>query len=130
MKRRDWFILAAVLAVSALLFLLRPTADMAAGTDAYLRITAPDQTFALVPLDGDREIVIEQPDGERNVVQVFKGGFRMKEANCKNQDCIHQGDVTLTNIAGRVLANQIICLPHQVVLELVTADGTAPDTAP
>ena len=130
MKRRDWFILAAVLVVSALLFLLRPTADTATGAVAYLRITAPDQEFALVPLDSNREIVIEQPDGERNVVQVFNGGFRMKEANCNNQDCVHQGDVTVDNIAGRVLANQIICLPHQVVLELVTADGTAPDTAP
>ena len=52
----------------------------------------------------------------------------MKESNCTNQDCVHQGDVTLQNIASRPLANQIICLPHKVVLELVTVDGGVPGT--
>ena len=130
MKRRDWLILALVLTVSAAIFLLRPTGGDPATTDAFLRITAPDRGEQLIPLTGDGEIVIEQADGSRNVVTLFKGGFRMKESNCKNQDCMKQGDVTLANIASRPLANQIICLPHQVVLELVTADGQAPETAP
>ena len=47
----------------------------------------------------------------------------MKESNCTNQDCILQGDVTVDNVGSRVLANEVICLPHRVVLELVTADG-------
>ena len=76
-----------------------------------------------MPLSGEQEIVITQDDGSRNVVQVFEGGFRMKESNCHNQDCILQGDVTLANIATRPLANQVICLPHQVVLELVTDES-------
>lgn len=122
MKRRDWLIIALVLAVSLLLFVLRPKATDDPQTTAYLRITAPDQSFELVPLTGDQEIEVLQADGSRNVVQVFDGGFRMKESNCKNQDCIHQGDVTLENMDSRALANQIICLPHKVVLELVTGD--------
>lgn len=122
MKRRDWLILGIVLAVSAVLFFLRPqTVDTATAT-AFLRITAPDQTFELVALSGNSEITIDQADGSHNVVEVFQGGFRMKESNCTNQDCILQGDVTLDNMAGRALANQVICLPHRVVLELVTAD--------
>ncbi|HPR78359.1 MAG TPA: NusG domain II-containing protein [Candidatus Limiplasma sp.] len=122
MKRRDWLILGIVLAASLILLLLRPQASQNAGT-AYLRISVPGQTYQLVPLTETRDIVIEQADGSRNVVEIFPGGFRMKESNCSNQDCILQGDVTVDNVGSRVLANEVICLPHRVVLELVTADG-------
>ena len=125
MKRRDWWIIAAVLAISLVLLLLRPRADTTANTTAYLRITVPGQTFELVPLTQDQEIVIDQADGSHNIVAVFQGGFRMKESNCTNQDCILQGDVTLTNMETRALANEVICLPHKVVLELVTGDETS-----
>lgn len=122
MKRKDWLIIGLVLALSLTLYLLRPK-GATEGNASYLRISAPGQTFDLVPLSGEQEIVITQDDGSRNVVQVFEGGFRMKESNCHNQDCILQGDVTLANIATRPLANQVICLPHQVVLELVTDES-------
>lgn len=128
MKRRDWMIIGAVVVVSLLLLLLRQGAVPPATGALYLRVSAPDQTFDLVPLTGASEIVIDQADGSHNVVEVFEGGFRMKESNCTNQDCVHQGDVTLQNIASRPLANQIICLPHKVVLELITASGSAPGT--
>ena len=122
MKRRDWLILGIVLAASLILLLLRPQALQNAGT-AYLRISVPGQTYQLVPLTETRDIVIEQDDGSRNVVEIFPGGFRMKESNCNNQDCILQGDVTTENVGNRALTNEVICLPHRVVLELVTADG-------
>lgn len=122
MKRRDWLIVAIVLVASLTLLLLRPKADTTATAIAYLRITAPGQSFDPVPLTADQKIVIEQTDGSRNVIEVFQGGFRMIESNCKNQDCIHQGDVTLENMNTRALANEIICLPHKVVLDLVTGD--------
>lgn len=130
MKRRDWLILAVVLAVSLTLLLLRPKADPAGTDPLYLRITAPDQQFELVPLTADQDIVIEQADGSRNVVTVFPGGFRMKESNCANQDCILQGEVTSANMASRPLANQIICLPHKVILELVTGDEQTLEITP
>ena len=127
MKRRDWLIVGVVLLLSITLFLLRPAAVDPATSTAYLQISAPDQSFELVPLSGSQEILITQPDGSENLVEVFEGGFRMKQSNCSNQDCILQGDVTLENMAGRPLANQIICLPHKVVLELVTTDGQTPE---
>jgi len=122
MKRRDWLIVAIVLVASLTLLLLRPKADTTTAATAYLQITAPGKSYDLIPLTGDQQIVIEQTDGSRNVVEVFQGGFRMIESNCKNQDCIHQGEVTLDNMNTRALANEIICLPHKVVLDLVTGD--------
>jgi hypothetical protein len=130
MKRRDWLILGVALLAGLILFLLRPSVQPAAGATLYLRVTVPGQTFELVPLTEEREIVIEQEDGSRNVVEIFPGGFRMKESNCTNQDCVNQGDVTQSNVATRVLGSEIICLPHRVVLELVTADGEAAEATP
>jgi hypothetical protein len=43
----------------------------------------------------------------------------MGESSCPNQDCVHQGAVTVDNADARPLLNQIICLPNRVVLEMV-----------
>lgn len=130
MKRRDLIILAVVLAASLALYLLRPQAITDQGATVYLRITVDGQTRELVALTEEREIRIDQEDGDYNIVEIFPGGFRMAESNCFNQDCIRQGDVTADNIANRVLANEIICLPHKVVLSLVTQEEARQELAP
>ena len=48
----------------------------------------------------------------------------MEEANCQNQDCVGQGEVTLENRYERILSNMIICLPNQVVLQLYSPEET------
>lgn len=129
MKRRDIIILAIVLVASLSLYLLRPKAVDDAAVP-YLRISVAGQAQELIPLTEDRELRVEQANGDYNVVHVFAGGFEVIEANCYNQDCIHQGEVTVDNIAGRSLANEVICLPHKLVLSLVTEDESVPDTNP
>ena len=49
-------------------------------------------------------------------------GFWMEESNCEGQDCVNEGEVTLENREERVLWNMIVCLPHQLVLELITRE--------
>jgi hypothetical protein len=129
MRRKDWLILGSVLVASLILFLLRPGVSGTVTATPYLRISVPGQTYELIALDAEQEIVIDQEDGSHNVVEVFPGGFRMKESNCTNQDCVLQGDVTVDNIGERALANEVICLPHKVVLELVTASGDPVEAA-
>ena len=130
MKRRDIIILAIVLVASLTLYLLRPKAVDDPAATAYLQISIAGQTQELIPLTEDREIRIEQENGDYNVVHILPGGFEVIEANCYNQDCIHQGAVTVDNIGNRVLANEIICLPHKLVLSLVTGDETVPELNP
>ena len=129
MKRRDIIILAIVLIASLTLYLLRPK-PMDDSAAAYLQISIAGQARDLIPLTEEREIRIEQENGDYNVIRIFPGGFKVIEANCYNQDCIHQGGVTVDNIADRVLANEIICLPHKLVLSLVTGDETVLELAP
>lgn len=129
MKRRDFIILAIVLIASLAVWLLRPGVSKDSGT-VYLRVSIAGQTQELIPLTEEREIRIEQENGDYNIVEIFPGGFRVSEANCYNQDCILQGDVTLETIGDRVLANEIICLPHKLVLSLVTEEEAAQELTP
>lgn len=129
MKRRDFIILAIVLVASLVLFLLRPQALQSDTETAYLHISVQGQEDQWIPLTEDKEIRIEQDDGDYNVVQIFPGGFRMLESNCSNQDCVKQGDVTVDNIGDRVLGNEIICLPHKLVLSLVSEEEALAEMA-
>ena len=128
MKRRDFMILAVVLVASLALYLLRPQAAEDPSSPSYLRVAIAGQAEELIPLTEEREIRIEQENGDYNVVQIFPGGFRVIEANCNNQDCLHQGEVTVGNIGGRALANEIICLPHKLVLSLVAGEESEKET--
>ncbi len=130
MKRRDTIILAIVLIASLALFLLRPRSIQNGDDGAYLKITIAGQTEQVVALNEERDIRVEQENGDYNIVHIYPGGFRVIEANCYNQDCIHQGDVTEDNLASRLLMNEVICLPHKLVLSLVSAEEARQENAP
>lgn len=95
---------------------------------AYLRITVGSTKYKPIPLNKETDYVLTQDDGKENVIHVTRDSIVMKSATCDNQNCIEQGTVTLDNMETRVLGNMIICLPNQVVLELLTvsdAEGSA-----
>ena len=74
--------------------------------------------FASVPLDEVLDVVVEQENGEKNIVTVSGGGARMAFSSCKNQLCLHQGEVTAANWIGRAMGRAIVCLPNRVLVEL------------
>jgi len=130
MKRKDIIILAIVLVASLTLYLLRPKGIDDAQSTVYLKVSIAGETQELIPLSQERDIRIEQENGDYNIVHVQPNGFAVIEANCYNQDCIHQGEVTLDNIGQRALGNEVICLPHKLVLSMVTKDESLPETSP
>ena len=130
MKRRDFIILAVVLVASLALYLLRPQSVKDTEETVYMRVTIAGQTQQFVALTDEQDIRIEQENGDYNIVHIYPGGFQITEANCYNQDCIHQGEVNTGNIADRPLSNEIICLPHKLVLSLVTQEEAAQELDP
>ena len=120
MKRKDVWILLAILALALLCYVFfGRTASPAQQGTPLLRITASGRETRLVTLDHPEELVIEGENDARNVVSIFPGSFSMTESNCRHQDCIRQGTVTTGNAGSRPLGSRIICLPHKLVLELV-----------
>ena len=79
-----------------------------------------------LPLEGEETYPVAQlfEDGTRaeNVLHLFPDGFYMESSTCENQDCVHQGTVTLENRSSRVMGGCVICLPNQVMAELYSAE--------
>ena len=85
-------------------------------------------TAGLLPLpqEGEYTKTIRQqmPDGSEavNVLHITPTGFWMEESNCEGHDCIGEGEVTLENRQERILGNMVICLPHQMVVYLISRE--------
>lgn len=85
-------------------------------------------TAGLLPLpqEGEYTKTIRQkmPDGSEmvNVLHITPTGFWMEESNCEGHDCIGEGEVTLENRQERILGNMVICLPHTLMVYLITRE--------
>lgn len=95
--------------------------------NAYVVVTAGGES-RIFPLPDEGEakykLVLHQQDGREttNVICLTPEGMRMEFSSCDNQLCVEQGEVTLSNRAHRLLGNQIICLPNNVLMEMYTPD--------
>lgn len=88
---------------------------------AFLVVTVGDKTYQPIPLTEEGYYRLRHGDCI-NIVHVTPTSIDMHEANCDNQDCVEQGEVTLENKDTRILGNRIICLPNQVTLQLYSRD--------
>jgi len=94
---------------------------------AYLKVQIGNLVFEPLALTENRDLELTQPDGKQNVVRITPDSIVMHSANCDNQDCVHQGMVSLENKNMRVLQNMIVCLPNQVVLQLLDPEEALVD---
>lgn len=92
-----------------------PSADDA--TLRYALVHDGDGGITQLSLAEDTRQVIRTEKGENTVV-VSKGEVSITEADCDNLDCVHQGAISEP---GR----QIICLPHELWIEVVDAGASS-----
>ena len=90
--------------------------------ESYLIVNTNSSAYSPIPLTEDNSFRITQQDGSENVVHIGKNSFYMESSNCDNQNCVEQGEVTLENREKRLLFNMVICLPHNLSLELMTRE--------
>ena len=57
-----------------------------------------------------------------NTIRLWQTGFQMDSSTCDNQDCVQQGEVTLMNKDERVLMQYVLCLPHNISIELYSTE--------
>ncbi len=88
--------------------------------DAFLLIRSKQSASVPIPLNEDYSFTIRQQDGSENVIHVGMNSFYMESSNCDNQNCVEEGTVTLENMNSRILFNMILCLPHELSLEMLT----------
>ena len=89
----------------------------------YVVITVGGRQYGdPIPMDRDKIITIRQEDGKTNRVHVTPESVYMESSTCENQDCVSEGEVTPDNYRTRILSTYIICLPHQVQVEMIPAE--------
>jgi hypothetical protein len=123
MDKKNLLVIAGVLAAALLLLaatiILRPPSGVLEDT---IIITVDGKEYARIPLSAPQTVTVDQGDGRVNVVEISDRGAVMHSSTCDNQSCVEQGWVTLENRESRVLGNLIICLPNEVVLEVLTPE--------
>ena len=110
MKKFDWILIAAVLALALLIYggwaIFHPS------DGALYAIAELDGAEAgRFPLAKDGTFTVDCGDGEYNRVVVEDGYVFVSEATCPDKICVQTGKV---NQAG----DSIVCLPHRLVVRV------------
>ncbi len=120
-------LLALIAVVAVVAALLRPKLEpVPENTTAYLVVTVAGAMYEPIPLYEEARYTITRGDMV-NTIAVTPTSIKMHESSCDNQDCVLQGEVTLSNRSDRVLQNMILCLPNEVILELITEEEARRD---
>jgi len=84
-----------------------------------ITLTRKDGAFAVVSVDGDKvaeyslAIDAEYPlNGGTNILVIENGRAYMKDADCPDRLCVHQGKKSHSG-------ERIVCLPNRVMVEIV-----------
>ena len=112
-------ILAVAIAAVACAGLLA-TRLMGANTDAdtaMVVIRDGAQNVYELPLGQDVTKTITTDLGT-NVIEIKDGRVHVEEADCPNQDCVHQGWID-------AVGQQIVCLPHKLTVDIVDEGAEA-----
>lgn len=109
LRKADLLLLAAALvfgAVLAAVLLLRSP-----GGTVQVRVAGA--VTAGYPLDVDASYTITGVNGGTNLLVIEDGAARIEEASCPDGVCVHIGRI-------RRNGQSIVCLPNQVVVEIVS----------
>ncbi len=109
-------------ACSVSLLFFGASSRLGKASSGRIRVLVNGEIYTEQPLRNGETIVVTQPDGSENVIMMTEDGFYMLSANCHNQDCVRQGEVTAKNHMFRSLGTSVICIPNRVEVQLVLAD--------
>ena len=110
LRKADFLLFFIFLAAAALIAaapLVRSSGD-----EQKVRITSGGEVVGIYPLDTDIEEIEVSRDGHLNIVSIKDNKVYMKYSDCRNQVCVHTGEISL---AGEM----IVCLPNYVIVEII-----------
>ncbi len=92
---------------------------------ATVRITVGGTIVNEIPLSSNslpKTITVNGKDGGENTVVVEEGRVSISHADCPDQICVQQGWITDGTLP-------IVCLPHEVIVEIVGGESSGIDVA-
>lgn len=115
MKRNDLILIGAILIISAIFFFVQFLVPSSENAD--IEITVDGEVFGTYPLSQEKSININ----DTNQLLIENGYAVMKEADCPDQLCVHQNEISKDG-------ESIICLPNKVVVTVVGGEERDVDT--
>jgi hypothetical protein len=105
-----------------ILFSMQQTAESAVVEKrAILRVEGEEiKTFDLIEGQETFTYLYEDDDGDSNLIEIQGDRIRIKEADCGDQICVRRGWASKNG-------ETIVCLPHKLVIEIQTVDGSDMD---
>lgn len=117
MKKADFILIGAVLAVVCVLLLILYVPKNNVG--AYVEIEVDGRQVQSLPLDENTSYDISTEYGENTLV-IEDGYAFMSDADCPDRICVRHRKINKNG-------ESIICLPHKVVVSIVSADESEVD---
>lgn len=102
-KKADWILTAGILALALASVFLFAAFRKEGGT---VRISVNNEIYGQYRLDADQVITLAH-----NTVEIKDGRVSVTHADCRDQICVHKGEI------GAV-GESIVCLPNAVVVEV------------
>ena len=128
MKKRDVFLILAVVLIAAALLLVMSMSNRGKEAAGRMKVYVDGKLYDTVTIVNGRDYEVKQKDGSVNVIRMTESGFYMLSSTCHNQLCIEQGEANADNWNKRSLGTHVICLPNRVDVELeLTADKAVLD---
>lgn len=117
MKKNDWILMIALLAVAALIGIGYGIVQGANTEDAVAVVLVDGKEYGRFPLDRDREERIHLADGSYNVLVIKDGKADMTEASCPDKICVNHRNVSKKG-------ESITCLPNKVIIQIENGENS------
>ena len=119
-RKGDMILLAALAVIGIVIFavygikLAGKQKNNTAGSSYYVQVDVNNRTEALLSMDTDGEFTFNNiySKGE-NVLHIKDGKVSMHSANCPDQVCVYQGELTPPTIVP------IVCMPNVVYVSIL-----------
>ena len=108
MKKKDIILIVCLLLIAGIGYLYIYLTGNQAGSQVV--ITLDGQEYGVYALHKDREIKVESENGNNTII-ISNGKVYMKDADCQDKYCVHQGKISKCK-------ETIVCLPHKLLVEI------------
>ena len=120
LRKADILLFFSFLALAALIAAL--PLMRSSGSDRKVRVISGGEVVGIYPLENDIEVEVNR-DGHLNIVSIKDQKVHMEYSDCRNQVCVHTGEIARPG-------ETIVCLPNYVIVEIIgSREGGEDDDA-
>ena len=120
LRKADILLFFSFLALAALIAIL--PLMRSSGGEQKVRIISGGEITGIYPLENDIDVEVRH-DGHLNIVSIKDKKVHMEYSDCKNQVCVHTGEISRPG-------ETIVCLPNYVIVEIIgSKEGGGEDNA-